>query len=108
MSTNSIIERYARAVELWEFICPNIPVPPRERMVLWLSKYDDESMEKGFLAVPHRFRNRLPFAPEEAYGIVHQRFIDLNRRKDSALAKARRQAKREAENVTESQKGELR
>ena len=88
MTQPSIIERYERAVKLWEFISPNLPVPPRERLVLWLSKSTDEQIEQGFLAVPHRFRNRLPFAPEEAYAIVRQKLIDLNHYKERTEKKA--------------------
>jgi hypothetical protein len=81
MNYTSIIERYEHAVKLWAFICPNIPAPPRDRLVLWLSKHTDEQIEQGFLAVPDRFRNRLPLAPEEAYAIVHERLRYLNAHK---------------------------
>lgn len=77
MSFTPLLERYERAVKLWQFVSPNIAVPPREQLVLWLAKYTDEQLEQGFLYVPSRFRNRLPFAPEEAYAIVHQKLRDL-------------------------------
>lgn len=79
--TFSIFERYDAAVKLWEFVSPNILVPPRETLVYWLSKYTNEQFEKAVLRIPGRFRNREFIEPESAYRIVTAELRDMNMRK---------------------------
>jgi hypothetical protein len=81
MTTFSIFERYEAAVKLWEFISPNIPAPPKETLVYWLSKYTNEQFEKAVLRIPGKFRNREYIAPEDAYRMMTAELRDMNMRK---------------------------
>ena len=76
-----IFERYEAAIKLWEFVAPAIPVPPKETLIWWLSKYTNEQFEKAVLKIPNRFRNRGMMSTEDAARMVSAELRDLNLRK---------------------------